>query len=105
MEPRRPLFLWQVGLIGQTKLPRKASIRGGLKLLVGELKKSYPGNHKVTIYEASQFVICKPAIRTVRLADLPAARVTPLSILYVPPLGELRVDQRMLNLLSKIAAL
>lgn len=99
-----PLFLWQVGLIGQMKfLPRRSSIRSGLELLVGELKKFYPGSHKVTIYEASQFVICKPVMRTVRLADLPAARVSPLSILYVPPLGELPVDQRMLKLLSKIA--
>jgi len=101
-EPGRPLFLWQVGLIGETRVPSRACNRAGLKLLAAELKKFYPRNHKVVIYEASQFVICKPAIRTVRLADLPAARVSPLSILYVPPLGEPRVDRHMLSLLAKI---
>jgi precorrin-6B methylase 1 len=102
LEPGRPLFLWQVGLIGETRMPLKACNRGGLKLLVGELKKFYPRNHKVIIYEASQFVTCKPVVRTVRLADLPTARVSPLSTLYVPPLGEPRVDRQMLRLLLKV---
>jgi uncharacterized protein YabN with tetrapyrrole methylase and pyrophosphatase domain len=102
LEPGRPLFLWQVGIIGETRMPLKACNREGLKLLVGELRKFYPNNHKVIIYEASQFVICKPVIRTMRLAALPTARISPLSTLYVPPLGEPRLDRQMLRLLSRV---
>jgi len=102
-DPRHPLLLWQIGFIGEAKVPLRACNRRGLKLLVGELRKFYPGRHKVILYEASQFAVCKPRVHWVRVSDLAKVRVSPLTTLYVPPVGEPRRDHRMARQLKKVS--
>jgi precorrin-6B methylase 1 len=98
-----PLCLLQVGLIGVTSQPTKPCNREGLRILTAALTRHYPRQHRIYLYEASQFVVSQPAIRRVALAALPKARVIPISTLYVPPTGPPAVDQRMRRLFAKLA--
>jgi len=99
-----PLILLQVAIIGESSLPVQPCNREGLKILTKELREHYPANHKVVIYEASQFVVSKPHIAKVALSDLPRAYMTPIAMLYVPPRTRPAVNRRMLRLLTRLRA-
>ena len=91
-DPRSSLVLWQVGLVGEIDF-KSAGYKGtGITLLVEVLLRTYPGEHLVTVYEASQFVVCRPRIETVPLASLPRVRLTATSTLFVPLLESARPD-------------
>jgi hypothetical protein len=91
--------LWQIALIGAMDFDPNGMTanKEGLKLLTKTLLKSYPRRHEVTIYEASPFPICEPRIDKFPLCDLPHARVTTSSTLYVPPAEEARVNRRIMR--------
>jgi precorrin-6B methylase 1 len=99
-----PLILLQAAVIGESALPLRPCNRAGLKILTNELRKHYPANHQVVIYEASQFVVSKPHIVKVLLSALPRARLTPMSTLYIPPRARPAANRRMLRLLSRLCA-
>jgi Tetrapyrrole (Corrin/Porphyrin) Methylases len=98
-DPAVPLILWQIALIGTVDFDPNGTPanKEGLKLLTKTLLKSYPRRHKVTIYEASPFPICEPRIDELPLCDLPNARVTTSSTLYVPPAEEAPVRRRIMS--------
>ena len=94
-DPHSSLVLWQVGLVGEIDF-KSAGYKGtGIALLVEALLRTYPGEHLVTVYEASQFVVCKPRIETVPLARLPSVRLTATSTLFVPLLRSAKPDQEI----------
>ena len=99
-----PLILLQVAVIGESALPLRPCNREGVKILTRELRKHYPANHKVVVYEAAQFVVSKPHIVKVSLSALPRAYMTPATTLYVPPRSQPAANPRMLALLSKLCA-
>jgi uncharacterized protein YabN with tetrapyrrole methylase and pyrophosphatase domain len=95
-DPTTALLLWQIGVIGDMTYRRSGRYgRKGLKVLAQILGQTYPPDHEVVVYEASQFPVSDPVILRVRLADLPKARITALSTLYVPALGHAPVDRDM----------
>jgi uncharacterized protein YabN with tetrapyrrole methylase and pyrophosphatase domain len=99
-----PLLLWQIALIGTMDFDPNgpAANQEGLNLLTKTLLKSYPRRHKVTVYEASTFPICDPIIDRIPLYDLPSARVTTSSTLFVPPAEEAPLNHRIMRSLFKM---
>jgi uncharacterized protein YabN with tetrapyrrole methylase and pyrophosphatase domain len=94
-----PLLLWQIALIGTMDFDPTgpAANHEGLKLLTKMLLKSYPRRHEVTVYEASPFPVCDPIIDRLPLCDLPRARVTTSSTLFVPPAEGAPLNRRIMR--------
>lgn len=95
-DPRCSLILWQAALIGVQTTPDVPCNREGVEVLVDHLLECYPGDHTVTIYEASQITVCEPRVTKVELCCLPSAGLTPLSTLYLPPVTDSIADADML---------
>jgi uncharacterized protein YabN with tetrapyrrole methylase and pyrophosphatase domain len=96
-DPKSPLILWQIGGIGVSTFRSKHLwSRAGLRVLTSVLRKTYPAAHTVTVYEAAQYPVCPPVIQPLPLSQLPKARVSIISTLYVPPREVARPDRRML---------
>ena len=68
----------------------------GVRVLAGVLQKMYSPRHKVILYEASAYPVCDTSIRHVHLRELPQARITSASLLYVPPKGPVPYNRTML---------
>ena len=83
------MVLWQVGAIGERSIVKSKSIwnRDGLRLLIEVLGRSYPPDHPVTLYEATILPVCGPEIVELPLAEVPDARVSVITTMYVPPLS------------------
>ena len=99
------LLLWQVAAIGvgtYSENPGNWSPKG-LKLLTDILLESYPENHRVVIYEAVHYPMCEPVILRFPLKQLPQARVTPESTLFIPPAKKPAVDARSLRQLQRFS--
>lgn len=86
-DPRCPLVLWQVGVTGELNFTREYDAPE-LPALVERLCASYPRHHEVVVYEAGTLPLAAPRIERVALERLAAARLTPRTTLYVPPLAE-----------------
>src|SRR5438034_5557453 len=80
------LVLWQIGTVGSS-VAAEGARPTGLAVLVERLLEHYPGEHEVTVYEASAYPGFKPLARTVRLDELSPEHVTAMATLYVPPSG------------------
>jgi uncharacterized protein YabN with tetrapyrrole methylase and pyrophosphatase domain len=107
LDVTRPVVLWQVGVVGvETAYPtREIWNRDAFNLLVAKLVRTYSPRHRVYLYEASSIPTCEPIIHKIALARLPRSRVTIASTLYIPPLRESRVDEKMLARLNSISNL
>jgi uncharacterized protein YabN with tetrapyrrole methylase and pyrophosphatase domain len=88
------VILWQIGVVGEATY-NPGYDRAGLSLLLDYLGEFYPGDHEVIVYEAAQYVVCDPVIQKVKLRELPQAKITPISTLYIPPYGTRDVDGEM----------
>ncbi len=90
LQHRRPdplcaLILWQIGIVGQYQYELAGPNRAGLQLLAAELLRYYPAGHQVICYEAANFPACPPSIQPMPLHRLPAAKITRLTTLLIPP--------------------
>jgi hypothetical protein len=96
------LLLWQIAAIGiETYSENQGNWNpAGLQLLTDTLSKSYPARHRVIVYECVRYPTVAPAIQKISLKRLPQARVSPESSLFIPPLGEPRIDTRLLRKLQ-----
>jgi uncharacterized protein YabN with tetrapyrrole methylase and pyrophosphatase domain len=99
-DPRSSLVLWQIGLVGEVDFKASGYKGTGIALLVEALLRTYPGEHLVTVYEASQFVVCGPRIETLPLAALPSLPLTASSTLFVPLLEYARADDDVVGRLG-----
>jgi hypothetical protein len=79
-----PLLLWQVAGVGTRQGATEPST-AGLRVLAEFLQHYYGTDHEVVLYQASPYPVFDPIIQRVRLGDLPAADLTPMSTLYLPP--------------------
>jgi len=79
-----PLVLWQVAGVGVRSGGVEPSA-AGLLVLAEFLQDRYGPRHEVVLYQASPYPIFDPIVQWVRLQDLPAAEITPMCTLYVPP--------------------
>jgi hypothetical protein len=102
IDPNAGLVLWQVDGLGVlTAECMKEGFRPPhLEILAEVLAKSFGPAHPVTIYEAPIYPLCKPRIERIRIADLPAARVTGATTLYLPPKGPPPLDRNMVRRLG-----
>lgn len=101
-DPGSALILWQVGVLGEPSVRKGMTARQDrLGVLTQVLRRNYPANHPLTIYEAAQFPICDPYVKHVRLATLPRQRITTTMTLYVPPLPSRVRDRRALRWLAQ----
>lgn len=90
-DPTSGLLLWQVGILGESS-PRQSARarRQRLATLGATLSRYYPTEHPVIFYEAPTFPSLPPRIRRVRLSRLAGCRIAPITLTYVPPLGQRR---------------
>lgn len=82
------LILLQVGVLGVEGWHRTIDpgrLRRQLSVLSRHLRHHYDADHEVIVYEASPYPVTGPVVQRVSLDELPSARITPLSTLYVPP--------------------
>lgn len=86
-DPCSALILWQFGVIGEISCPVKMR-RDWVQLLVQRLRRSYPIEHEVVLYEAAVYPFYEPIRRRIRLDRLSRTRYIPISTLYVPPLPD-----------------
>lgn len=98
-DPYTGLILWQIGMIGHSGKTATKD-RRGLKVLANVLTETYGGSHKVTVYEAPMHPEHKPRIERIPLKRLPTVRMTTITTLYVPPIGEKPIDPTRLALLG-----
>ncbi len=81
------LILWQIGLIGELAYTSGKINKRGLEVLVDFLGKYYDQDHKMVVYEASVYSICKPIIQHTSLSKLVQRYVSYGSTLYIPPIA------------------
>lgn len=91
------LILLQIAAVGVLTY-READLWGpeGLRVLSEALAAAYPEGHEGIVYESSPYVVCDSRAERVRLDELPAARVTMGSTLWVPPAERPEPDRQML---------
>jgi uncharacterized protein YabN with tetrapyrrole methylase and pyrophosphatase domain len=101
-DPTSNLILWQVGAIAILvyKPDVEAWNRDGLAVLTETLLETYRADHEVVVYEAAKLPVCEPTIERVPLRELPRARVTAMSTLFVPPMAKADADEAMLKRLG-----
>jgi uncharacterized protein YabN with tetrapyrrole methylase and pyrophosphatase domain len=98
--PSSHLVLWQVGIIGALTYPEQHNNVHGAHILVNYLKTYYSLEHNVILYEAAQYPHFEPRIEQIPLFNLPFAKFSPLTTLYIPPTRKLIYDQSMLDALN-----
>ncbi|MCL1123510.1 SAM-dependent methyltransferase [Shewanella surugensis] len=94
------LVLWQIGLAGEHTLTKFHTTSDKLQVLVELLQQWYPLEHEIIIYEAATLPIQSPRIETLRLKDLPNARLTDISTLCIPPSEKLTLNHQALTQLG-----
>jgi uncharacterized protein YabN with tetrapyrrole methylase and pyrophosphatase domain len=84
-----PLLLWQVGRVESHLHSASRSVPSRFERLTAYLLRFYPQTHRVVAVEASSHPLLEPVHLQLPLASLPAhaARLTPRTTLYVPPVG------------------
>jgi siroheme synthase len=92
------LVLWQVGVIGQVKCG--VGRPDGLEILAERLLAYYPADHEVTVYEAATLPVCDTVMRRTPLKELARCPVSPISTLFIPPVGDSVLDPNMVTRLG-----
>jgi tetrapyrrole methylase family protein/MazG family protein len=100
-DPRSHLILWQPYVIGLLSRPVNHNPSKGLAILVEYLNEKYLPDHEVILYEAAQYPSFKPRIESIVLKNLPTAKVTPLTTLYIPPVKQ---DKPNVDVIEKLRA-
>lgn len=99
VDPSAALILWQIGMIAEARYVPGLD-RTAVGLLAEVLRERYPADHEVTLYEASPYPIADAHVERVPLSQLPEARITSMSTLYVPPSEEREPDRELLERLG-----
>ena len=97
-DPTSDLVLFQVGVLGEPSVRRGAKCRPErLRVLVKTLRKHYPADHTVALYEASPYPTFKPSVRWMPLDQLARSEIPPMATLYVTPLPQRPLDDRIMR--------
>ena len=94
------IVLWQIDVIGIKNNPEKHNNENGAKLLINYLNEYYDLEHKVILYEAAQYPGFEPRIEQLSLKNLPKAKFTHISMLYIPPACKSKLDKEILKILN-----
>jgi uncharacterized protein YabN with tetrapyrrole methylase and pyrophosphatase domain len=101
IDPYMTQIIWQIWGVGDHKfLSTFHHDNKGLSLLVEILRKHYPDDHQVIIYEARTTALVASRIEELALIDLPSARLTAISTLVIPSLGLPEYDSDVLDALG-----
>lgn len=100
IDPTAALILWQIGVIGDSFLRTGPADPRRLQVLADILCEDYQQDHFVTVYEAATLPTTRPKVQVISLVDLPLAKVTQQSTLYVPPREPPKPNARRLALLG-----
>lgn len=95
-DSRCHVILWQVGSLGVFNQQKTAC----LDVLQEYLRSFFPGEHRICLYEASQYPSIAPRIDYFSLSQLAEQAVTGISTLYIPPLVTVEFDKDMLKKLG-----
>jgi uncharacterized protein YabN with tetrapyrrole methylase and pyrophosphatase domain len=88
------LVLLQAGAVGLRDFRSgRAPNRQGLRLLAEALRRRYPADHPVVLYEAGTLPPFDPSIVRVPLGELGEAPASVVTTLYVPPLPMPPIDE------------
>jgi uncharacterized protein YabN with tetrapyrrole methylase and pyrophosphatase domain len=98
-DPSAALILWQLSVLGTLDAAITPET-SHLPLLVEHLRRFYPADHEVVLYEASPYPIVGPAVERVPLSALPGADVAAMTTLYVPPALTREVDRELVERLG-----
>lgn len=93
-DPHSHLIIWQIGVIGELGYAPGQKVKN-LNVLADKLSEYYPGEHIVTIYEASVYATLKARTETTILAELANTNVSVISTLYLPPKSIRKIDASM----------
>jgi len=95
-DPTVPMILWQAGVLGEASVrPDHQARPERVARLAGVLRRRYPANHPIVLYEASEFAQCDPVIDRVALRRLPTRAISAKTTLYIPPLPTTVQDTRV----------
>jgi len=83
-DPSSALVLLQAGAVGDLEYRRQPS-RSGLRALARRLAQVYGRKHEVVLYQASVIPVFESTIRSTTIEELPTAKVTGGTTLFVPP--------------------
>lgn len=97
---RSHLLLWQVSMIGVLTRPPAHDHREGTRILVERLSEIHDRRHEVTLFEGSQYPHIASRIEKCALEELPDARISGMTTLYVPPAHKPELDESMLTKLG-----
>ncbi len=101
IDPTAHLCIWQPGMIGNRSVPKSNQTSSHLDLLRIKLQSYYPDNHISFLYEAAVYPTVEPQISKFSLGELENQIMSALSTLYIPPLPQRQVNQKILILLRK----
>jgi uncharacterized protein YabN with tetrapyrrole methylase and pyrophosphatase domain len=99
-DPSGALIIWQIGVVGDFAWNPGRTNADNVRVLAGELARTYGPDHVVVVYEAAQLPTCMPTIVHVRLADLPHVQLSTASTLFVPPVEQRGPDVAMIDRLG-----
>jgi len=85
LDPSALLVVWQIGVVGDRSLKRRATGPAYRALLVERLAADWPREHRVALYEAAALPHQAPRIDWLPLSALPEAPVAMHTTLVVPP--------------------
>jgi Tetrapyrrole (Corrin/Porphyrin) Methylases len=104
-DPSAGLLLWQVSVLGEHQWNlAQTGVLARLEVLTGYLMKFYGPEHEVYLYHAPELPTSRPLIERVALRDLPKAEFLSISTLYIPPLGQPRINEENMRALERMEA-
>jgi uncharacterized protein YabN with tetrapyrrole methylase and pyrophosphatase domain len=99
-DPSCALILWQIGVFGNHVFRAGGYDLSALGVLVDYLRKFYPEDHEICVYEAAVFPGCAPRMDWVPLRRLPEVKLSTASTLFVPPSEPGEMDTELLRQLG-----
>lgn len=102
-DPSAYLILWQIALAGDITIAKRLSSPEERQFLVDMLRQNYPGTHKVALYESPTLITDNVREDWICLDELPAADLTSVTTLVVPPGKPMKKDERVMEALKALS--
>ena len=84
-DPRAVLTLWQVSIIGESRLMESGDADYH-RQLCDRLESVYGPSHPVILYEAATTMYFSPSMRAIAVSDLKTTKIRPCCTLVIPPI-------------------
>jgi len=104
-DPSALLILWQVALTGDLALDRFHAEPDAIGLLVEKLRRWYPADTPVMLYEAAQLPVERVRADRMQLEAIPSARYREHTTLVVPPVRGAEPDPGWIERVGRLGRL